>query len=499
MEEKLKKHIIGALAVTFTVAVIASGTFCNGKEKEPEVPMLSVTPPDRDIVLAADGVGATSYGESIIPTFTVATNQKSWDVKPSHTWVKATRSGNQFTLSADPLTDSSTPEPAEVIITAGKTSIKIRVKQSVPASVPVLSVDPPDSEIDVQQSIPVQIPVSGIFASQSSLNLFEGNRELLTASLMPENHTEQGPGTVLRWATSDPAVATVSGGAVTAVGKGSAVITVSLQRDPSIKTEIPVVVLGIFSEWNQELPVLRIAQLCDPQFGFGIDGYENDVLRLEKSVQKINELMPDIVVVAGDFVHESNNDEAFATFQKIIAQLKAPVLLTPGNHDIPNPVTVSGLQRYRSRFGEDFGVVECKGRCIISANSQMWMGAPAEEIIRHDNLLLNALQKAKKEKQPVVMLTHIPPFVSFWYEADEYFNVPKAKREDMLALCAENGVVLWLAGHTHTTSQRSYRQITILNGETTSQNFDGHQLGFRLLTICSDHFEWDFFSCELNK
>ena len=261
--------------------------------------------------------------------------------------------------------------------------------------------------------------------------------------------------------------------------------------------------LGVLSESvlnaQEELPVFQIAHLCDPQLGFGVNGngYEDDLARLKKAVLRVNELMPDMVVVAGDMVNDVNNDEAAAAFQEAMALLKMPVVPTPGNHDLPDPVTADGLQRYRSRYGEDFRVIECKGRCLVSANSQLWREAPGEEIVRHERLLRDALQKAKTKKQPVIMLTHVPPFVATVDEADEYFNLPQAKREEILRLCDEHGVFLWLAGHTHKTARRSYQRITLLNGETTSRNFDGHPPGFRLLTIHSDQsFDWDFISCE---
>jgi len=251
---------------------------------------------------------------------------------------------------------------------------------------------------------------------------------------------------------------------------------------------------------RSELPVLRIVQLCDPQLGFGLNGYDDDIARMKKAILQINELAPDLVVIAGDFVNDVNDDEAIFTFRELIAQIQTPVLLTPGNHDLPDPVTVEGLQRYHSRYGDDFKVISCKGRSIIAANSQMWREAPPEVSLQHDRLLREALQNAQKKGQPVVMVTHVPPFVEDIDEDDEYYNLPKAMREDILRLCDENGVFLWLAGHTHRTLQRRYNQITILNGETTSRNFDDHLLGFRLLTVYSEQsFDWNFFTCELEK
>ena len=240
---------------------------------------------------------------------------------------------------------------------------------------------------------------------------------------------------------------------------------------------------------------LRIVQLCDPQLGYGEGGFDGDVANLEKAVMQINELTPDMVIITGDMVNDNNiEEETISTFHHVIAHIKAPVLLTPGNNDIPS-VTTAGLQYYRDHFGNDFRVVECKGRCIISANSQLWWkeNAPQEEVSFQDYLLLKTLRTAKNREQPVVMVTHIPPFNSSAEEDDDYFNLPKSKRKEALDLCKENNVFLWLAGHTHTTSKRNYGPITILNGETTSRNFDGRPLGFRLLTIFPDNrFDWEF-------
>jgi Icc-related predicted phosphoesterase len=242
---------------------------------------------------------------------------------------------------------------------------------------------------------------------------------------------------------------------------------------------------------------LTIAQLCDPQLGFGEDGFDADVSRLEKAIRQINELAPDVVVVAGDMVNDAGDAHAIATVRKMLAQIKAPVVLTPGNHDLPDPVTTAGLQHYRASFGKDFSTLECKGRQIISANSQLWRKAPPVESAHHDQQLLNALQKAKKKGQPVILMTHVPPFVTSADEPDAYFNLSKSKRDELLRLCEDNGVIIWLAGHTHNTSRRSYKDVAILNGETTSRNFDNHPAGFRLLTVYPDHhFEWEFYALK---
>ncbi|MDR2027527.1 MAG: metallophosphoesterase, partial [Prevotellaceae bacterium] len=136
---------------------------------------------------------------------------------------------------------------------------------------------------------------------------------------------------------------------------------------------------------------------------------------------------------------------------------------------------------------------ECKGRLIVSVNSQLWREAPNGETVKQEQKMQNTLKNAKKKNLSVILMTHIPPYDSEPDEKDAYYNLPQKKRMELLALAKDCGVFIWIAGHTHKTKRREYEGIAILNGETTCNNFDGHPFGFRLLTIYPDNrFEWDF-------
>jgi DNA repair exonuclease SbcCD nuclease subunit len=238
--------------------------------------------------------------------------------------------------------------------------------------------------------------------------------------------------------------------------------------------------------------VLRIAQLSDPQLGFGKDGFDADVKRFEQEVEQVNALSPDLVLIAGDLVNKLDKKSA-AAFKKTSAKIKFPVILAAGNHDLPDPVTAENLKRYRETFGDDFIVRECKGRLIVCANSQLWRKAPKDETEKQDQKLHETLSIAKGKNLPVILMTHVPPFVNKPDEKDAYSNLPQKKRAELLALAKESGVFIWIAGHIHKTKRHEIDGITILNGETTSQNFDKRPFGFRLLTVQPDNkFEWDF-------
>ena len=68
-------------------------------------------------------------------------------------------------------------------------------------------------------------PVTGVTLSKTSVELTEGDVTMLVATIAPDNATNKN----VTWSSSDPAVATVNDGKVTAVAKGNATITVTTE------------------------------------------------------------------------------------------------------------------------------------------------------------------------------------------------------------------------------------------------------------------------------
>jgi len=320
--------------------------------------------------------------------------------------------------------------------------------------------------------------VTGVTLNKGALLLETDSTEILIATVHPENVFNKN----VTWTSDNPAVATVTDhGLVTAVGKGNATITVMTQDGNKTATCSIIV--------SPSGP-LCIVQWSDPQVGWNWVGYEATITQAQRAVQLINEIAPDVLLITGDMVHFPDNDAHINKFLEIIAPVKAPIIVTPGNHDIVTvpgsevyrPVTVEGLQRYRSFFGNDFQTMECKGYTIISANSTLWYpeGAPPEEISRHDKMLNEALQNAQNKNQPIIAMTHYPPL--FNTVPEKYFK-----------LLTESGAFLWLSGHWHSSYRHEFGTCTLLVGESTSANETCCPLGIRVLTIYPDKsFDWDF-------
>jgi 3',5'-cyclic AMP phosphodiesterase CpdA len=73
---------------------------------------------------------------------------------------------------------------------------------------------------------------------------------------------------------------------------------------------------------------MRIVHFSDIHFGA-----ENPAL-VEALIDRTNDLMPDLVVASGDFAMAGRTRE-FRAAGAMLARIDAPIVATPGNHDIP--------------------------------------------------------------------------------------------------------------------------------------------------------------------
>ena len=85
------------------------------------------------------------------------------------------------------------------------------------------------------------VPVTGVTLNKTSTSLYVGGTETLTATVAPDNATDK----TVTWTSSNPSVATVENGVVTAVSAGTATITVT--TDDGGKTATCTVTVSRYS------------------------------------------------------------------------------------------------------------------------------------------------------------------------------------------------------------------------------------------------------------
>ncbi len=247
-------------------------------------------------------------------------------------------------------------------------------------------------------------------------------------------------------------------------------------------------------------PVITIAQCCDPQLGFGPindpeEAYQADLEKLRKEIELLNKVNPDLVYFAGDMTNRVAEIER--DWPDILPTIHAPIIVAPGNHDVKEPVTSKQIDAFCKVFQKEYDSTVVNGWKFITINSQYCREADSGETVAlYDaqvEWFVKELEDAKEKGLPVIVGSHIPPFVKTIDEKDEYFNFPNELRAAYLDYLVANNVRFYLAGHTHTTLERAYKNMPILNGETTSRNFDQRPYGFRLLKIDADlNYEWNF-------
>jgi 3',5'-cyclic AMP phosphodiesterase CpdA len=217
--------------------------------------------------------------------------------------------------------------------------------------------------------------------------------------------------------------------------------------------------------------------MCDPQLGMG--GYEADVARFKQAVAQINALKPDFVIICGDLVNGAKED-SFSDFNAIKANLSVPCYCAAGNHDVGNTPTAESLRRYRQFIGKDYYAFEHQDFTFVVLNTSLWKAPIAPETEQQESWLRATLEDAAHRHRRIVIVAHYPLFLKISDEADEYFNLPKAKRQELLALFERSGVVAVLTGHTHRLLTNQLRDLQMVSGETTSRNFDQRPFGFRV-------------------
>ena len=234
--------------------------------------------------------------------------------------------------------------------------------------------------------------------------------------------------------------------------------------------------------FGEKTKSFKFIQMCDTQLGMG--GYEHDVNAFKQAVRQINDIMPDMVFICGGLVDKAN-EKSFKDFNDIKSGFKVACHCASGNHDVGNSPTIKSLKFYREHIGKDYYTVKHKGYTFIITNTQLWKSPLKGESEKHDKWVKQQLTVAKEKSSPIFIVAHYPLFLKSPDEKEQYFNLPKEKRHELLKLYKESGVVAVIAGHTHKTLINNYKGIQLVNGENTSKSFDKRPLGFRLWTVSS--------------
>ncbi|MBO5303121.1 MAG: Ig-like domain-containing protein [Lachnospiraceae bacterium] len=168
------------------------------------------------------GVAVYSKQDKLYYQWEVCTNADTWEFKPIEGATEA-----EYTLTIESEKDYAS---YRCLVSETIDGVQEYVGYHIfPARAETVIPTPPAEEDNQPESKPIVQPevqtvaVTGVTLNKTSLDIEIGKDETLTAAVAPANATNQN----ITWSSSNPKVASVENGVVTANAKGTAIITVT--------------------------------------------------------------------------------------------------------------------------------------------------------------------------------------------------------------------------------------------------------------------------------
>ncbi|MDN4016370.1 metallophosphoesterase [Zwartia panacis] len=171
------------------------------------------------------------------------------------------------------------------------------------------------------------------------------------------------------------------------------------------------------------------------------------------------EPQPKFVIHLGDIVHPMpalpTFMQAVDQFKQISSQLRCPLHVLPGNHDVgdkridwmpADQICEPHLEAYRKAFGKDYYSVDVENiRCVLINSLLINSGLAAEE--EQKAWLEEQVNSAQGKR--VFLFMHYPPFVYSETEHGSYDNLDEPGRSWLVNLMKKSNVEASFAGHVH--------------------------------------------------
>ncbi|WP_119299547.1 phosphodiesterase [Dongia deserti] len=195
---------------------------------------------------------------------------------------------------------------------------------------------------------------------------------------------------------------------------------------------------------------MLIAQISDTHIrpkGVLAMGRVDTAGHLARAVAHLTALRPapDVVLVTGDLV-DAGMAEEYAHFRELLAPLRMPVYLIPGNHDLRDPLrAVFAEHRYLPSGDFIQYVVDDKPVRLIALDT-LTPGAPHGELCEERLDWLEA--RLGESDRPTILFMHHPPFECGMKEFDEARLNVGADR--LAAIVSDHpNIERILCGHVH--------------------------------------------------
>ena len=208
----------------------------------------------------------------------------------------------------------------------------------------------------------------------------------------------------------------------------------------------------------------RLIHLSDLHFG------AHEPRLVDAVAERIDEEKPDLVVISGDFTQRARTEQfkEACEFLDRLREAGHDVLAVPGNHDVPLYDVfrrfLSPLTRYKRYIDDTLCPVhELAGVTVVGINTARSFTFSDGRINEEQMRFIRETFGRTDSSALRVLVTHHPLFA---LPVGETGEVKRAVGRNELALdaAAESGVDMLLAGHHHTASTHSARDLVTRAG-----------------------------------
>lgn len=201
---------------------------------------------------------------------------------------------------------------------------------------------------------------------------------------------------------------------------------------------------------------LLVAHLSDIHCGPKFQGRT-----LQKAIEEINVLAPDLVVITGDLTEDGLLEE-FQEAKRYLRQLTCKqIVLSSGNHD----ARTTGYRLFPDFFGEPSSVIDFKNTLIITLNSSRPDQDGGEIGYRQRLWLKECLDKYKERFKIVTFHHHLIPIPDTGMEKNMIFDAG-----DVLWTLISHSADVVLCGHRHRPWIWAEGKLKIIHAGAVSTN-----------------------------
>lgn len=243
-----------------------------------------------------------------------------------------------------------------------------------------------------------------------------------------------------------------------------------------------------------------LVHLSDIHFG------EIDYALVDRVIEEVNQIGPDVVVVSGDLTQRAKREQ-FIEAREFLDRLPAPQIVVPGNHDVPlynvydrflNP-----LEKYAKYITADFEPFFADEEiAIMGINTARSLTIKGGRINDEQVDEIRGRMCGMREEMLKVIVTHHPFDVPEGHDEDDIVG----RAQQVMPQIAECGADVFLAGHLHRShtsdSIRRYKLETghsaliIQAGTATSTRGRGEPNSFNLLEFEHPHLTVKRLDCH---